>query len=401
VQYLSTTTANPPAATIAAGATAAVSIGTQYAWTLDVVGAYGLLAERGELTLTGTPTTLSAAPDRVVAEPEGYFIEGVDVTMAYTPVWSLVSTLGALAASYSDMTVAASTTYRYRIVAVNLTASVASNEVLVSTFASNTDELIAEPAVYGVTGATSGATFATDRLTASAVAYAATGLAATLENPALVFETVQTLGVASTYSDFGLDPATGYVYRIVAINAGGSTASNIIVVYTPAITADNPITASGGTLIKTGALAATGVLVPILKGTHATTGTLATFLVLHILGADSRDLTLTGAPTTLAAAGLVLASPGAHALTGVSATLEHTFVGQQAYPVSDITDGSWTPSSGVHLYATIDDPSDAAPADADYMRVVDPENDEAVVELGDVQPPGAGDVYLLVRSRKV
>ena len=68
--------------------------------------------------------------------------------------------------------------------------------------------------------------------------------------------------------------------------------------------------------------------------------------------------------------------------------------------MADLTDGLWTPSNGADLYATIDEETDDAPVDSDYMRTITPVSDTAVVTLEPMQPPPVGEVQMLVRTRK-
>lgn len=72
---------------------------------------------------------------------------------------------------------------------------------------------------------------------------------------------------------------------------------------------------------------------------------------------------------------------------------------QTAYPTSDVADGSWTPSTGSDLFACVDE---AAASDTDYIRSgATPEQDAAVLALGALDTPEAGDVTLSIRARWV
>lgn len=72
-------------------------------------------------------------------------------------------------------------------------------------------------------------------------------------------------------------------------------------------------------------------------------------------------------------------------------------LGLTAVPIADISDGSWTPSTGSDLYAMIDeDPAD----DADYDRSgASPDDDTMEVRLTALGVPDDGDVAFTVRHR--
>jgi len=72
-------------------------------------------------------------------------------------------------------------------------------------------------------------------------------------------------------------------------------------------------------------------------------------------------------------------------------------VGQIAVPISDISEGTWTPSSGSDLYPMLADADDAT-----YIRSSSgTTSDVAEVALGPLVPPAAGTVTLHVRHRAV
>lgn len=72
-------------------------------------------------------------------------------------------------------------------------------------------------------------------------------------------------------------------------------------------------------------------------------------------------------------------------------------LGMVARPIADISAGSWTPSTGTDLYATIDD--DPA-SDSDYDRSgSSPSNDTMEVRLTALGIPEAGDVTFTIRHR--
>ena len=71
--------------------------------------------------------------------------------------------------------------------------------------------------------------------------------------------------------------------------------------------------------------------------------------------------------------------------------------GQFARPIADVSDGSWTPSTGVDLYATIDE---TTPSDADYDRSGSaPVADTAIVQLTSLSTPNSGTSTLRVRGK--
>jgi len=72
---------------------------------------------------------------------------------------------------------------------------------------------------------------------------------------------------------------------------------------------------------------------------------------------------------------------------------------QVARPVSDVSVGEWTASSGSDRFAMVDEPT---LDDADYITSgAAPANDECVLGLGAVSTPAAGTVTLRVRAKYV
>lgn len=70
---------------------------------------------------------------------------------------------------------------------------------------------------------------------------------------------------------------------------------------------------------------------------------------------------------------------------------------QIAYPISDVSAGSWTASTGTDLYATIDE---TVASDTDYDQSgVSPSNDTMEVQLTSLSTPSTGDVTFTVRHR--
>lgn len=72
---------------------------------------------------------------------------------------------------------------------------------------------------------------------------------------------------------------------------------------------------------------------------------------------------------------------------------------QFARPVSDVSVGGWTASSGTDRFAMVDE---EAASDADYITSgATPSNDECVLALGAISTPAAGTVTLRVRMKYV
>jgi hypothetical protein len=72
---------------------------------------------------------------------------------------------------------------------------------------------------------------------------------------------------------------------------------------------------------------------------------------------------------------------------------------QYARPVSDVSVGNWTASSGTDRFAMVDE---ATADDADYITSgASPANDECVLALGALSTPAAGTVTLRVRAKYV
>jgi hypothetical protein len=73
--------------------------------------------------------------------------------------------------------------------------------------------------------------------------------------------------------------------------------------------------------------------------------------------------------------------------------------GQFARPVSDVSVGNWTASTGTDRFAMVDE---EAASDADYITSgATPSNDECVLALGAISTPAAGTVTLRVRMKYV
>ena len=80
--------------------------------------------------------------------------------------------------------------------------------------------------------------------------------------------------------------------------------------------------------------------------------------------------------------------------TGMLIALRPTITGQNAYPSSDISAGSWTPSTGTDLYATIDETS-VSDTDYDYVN----SNSVMRVALSSLSTPSAGTQTLSYRIK--
>lgn len=398
VHYKLSDTANPPGTTIAAGATSAISIGYQGALAASGVTITDFLtASPGSYALAGIASQF--VDPAFVASAGLLSMAGSDAAMEYDPIWDVIDIVG-IVGSYNDVTAAPETTYVYRVVAVNAAGETISNEDQATTFPAANFQLTADPDAYGITP--SDADLVIEQLPALSGSIASSGVAATLDNPPLVWEIIDTVGGGvGSYSDIGLDPGTGYLYRVIGVNTGGESTSNLEMVFTPeaAVAEDFPAAPSAVTLI--GLAAVLSISIPASAGSHAITGSTATVAVAHEIIADPGSYDLTGLLAGLLAAAPLTASAGSVAVTGVASTLSRQWSGQQAVPVADVSDGAWTPSTGVDLYATIDEATDDVPVDTDYITTVDPVDDEAVVDLSDLNPPEAGDVHMMVRTRKL
>lgn len=399
VQVRSFESANPPGATVSAGATSAVSTSIQCA--LAAVGVsitHELSATLGTLSLTGSQVFELPL---ITASAGAATITGNITELVYSPIWTQLDLFGSNANSYSDVDAVPETTYRYRIVAINDAGESPSNEVIIATPPSQIFTLVADPELYDIEPFDT--TGGTERETVVPGMYGCTGVAATLTNPALIWEVVDTVGIIGSYSDFGLDPDTHYAYRVVAVNDNGETISNIDLAITPPeSTVVDELSASAGSLtVGINNPLGTVVLMVAVSSSLAAVGVTASMPnALQIVAFDT-EYTVTTPDATLTPTLAVTADPVSYSVSGVSAGTIRAFDGQQAVPVADVTDGGWLPSTGTELYATIDDASDDVPVDIDYITTVDPVADEAVVDLSDINTPAVGDVHMLVRTRKV
>lgn len=154
---------------------------------------------------------------------------------------------------------------------------------------------------------------------------------------------------------------------------------------------DASLTASGGTYYDTGQYVGVGIDATGASFDDVYGGSLAGGTTLQP-GAGA--IVGTGLAPLLAFA--LYPSVGTLALSGVAASAFRTQYGR---PSVDITDGNWTPSTGVDLYATIDE---LVVDDADYDRSgATPVADTAVVGLSSLITPGAGIVTMRVRAKKI
>ena len=102
----------------------------------------------------------------------------------------------------------------------------------------------------------------------------------------------------------------------------------------------------------------------------------------------------TGATATIT---LQIAPPVTAGTVVFSGAAPSLTVAQHARPTSDVSAGTWTPSTGTDLYAMLDEnPAD----DDDYiLSAADPVEDTAVLALSALSVPAAGTVTLSVRHR--
>lgn len=425
VQFKTFSGPNPTSATVVA-TTAAVSVGHQVALLVGTSGIAPLTASPGDYTLTGILAGL-VKKELFGVNNVAYGVTGVDAQLALGNVPPLTASPGAYdvtgtlanfvagglvftvvgsvdsgVSSYSDTTVVAATTYQYRIVAVNSGGETLSNEDIVTTPAASNFPITASSGSYNVGGVT--ATFFVPlQFTASPGVVAVTGVAATLLNPFLTWEVIDTLGPgASSFSDIGLDPNTTYIYRVVAINASGQTISNYDTATTLQGSVDYPLSAAVGAYTTTGKDSTARVDVRALPSAYAVVGVLANAVLSRNMPALTGSYVIIEEDASVVLVGNILAAKGTHVMTGAVASTLRTFIGQTAVPTGDITDGNWTPSTGVDLYPTMDETTDDDPlVDTDYANTVFPASDTMVLDLTDLQTPNLpGTVQVLVRARR-
>lgn len=219
-----------PSSTFSATVSASVAAGSYrvYVRTGGEYGNVGQYAVNGTIipptSVINTPTALAAAvisTSRVdlswadnATNETGYRVErSTDGTN-----WSvLAGGVAANATSYSDTTAAAGTTYHYRVQAFNASAS---SDYSNSATATTSQDAPAAPAGLTATAASASridlrwndvageASYRVERST-NGTTWAAVG----------------TTGAnATTYADTGLAANTTYIYRVIAVNSGGSSA---------------------------------------------------------------------------------------------------------------------------------------------------------------------------------
>ncbi len=421
IQFKNNSLANPPAVTVTAGAGSATSVGFQFAFAVGSAVGTNETLNPGSYALTGVAASLvtnyvmTASPgsyavtekqategsaNALTASPGSYAVTGVLANFAApTITWTTLATVGAVG-TYSDTTATASTRYYYRVVALNAAQETPSNIDDVTTFASSSYLFTASPGAYSLAGTQVGLTDPI-RESMEVGSYALTGVAMNPVNPGLNWEILAIVdGTTGSYNDVGVDPLTTYVYRVWSINATGEYESNRDLVTTPAATVNEQFTASKGNYALTGKVTSISFEVNVPASSYAVTGRLANFTLVQKVISDPETYDLTGAPVNLEPNLFISALPGSYAVTGVAQSFVRARVGQQALPASDLIDGTWVPSAGTDLYQTLDDPSDDPPADADYIRATNPNNDEARVALDPLQPPQDGTVTVLVRVGK-
>ncbi len=109
---------------------------------------------------------------------------------------------------------------------------------------------------------------------------------------------------------------------------------------------------------------------------------------------------IAGATPIRTVAELRAATKGAIVISGATPGVAITTSAQYGYPVADIAAGGWTPSTGVDLYAMVDEHDTAD--DGDYISSgATPVNDLAMLQLTPLSPPATGTVTLHVRTRWV
>lgn len=166
-----------------------------------------------------------------------------------------------------------------------------------------------------------------------------------------------------------------------------------------ALTGQNPMLALGvptaqGTATLTGQAPALATTLAATVGSIALTGAAPTLAVTVSVAPQVGAATLTGQSPTLAFR--VQATAGAATVTGAAPTVSVVTGHQFARPSSDVSAGTWTPSTGLDLYAMVDEETIE---DTDYIYSSDPPDDDlAILALTPMSTPGAGDVTLHVRA---
>lgn len=196
---------------------------------------------------TGSPATppgSSVTPLEPPAAPSVTVVSPIQIDLTWTDVsgeteyriqrsiaggpWGQVGTTGAGATAYSDTPLQPGTTYAYRVVAAYPTGVAESGSVSATTGIAPPDAT-----TLSATAASSTQVVLTWGDVASEASYR---IERSLDG-ATGWTTVGTTSQdVTTYTNDGLAAATAYSYRVVAINDGGSTVSNVVQVTTQAET---------------------------------------------------------------------------------------------------------------------------------------------------------------------
>ena len=266
---------------------------------------------------------IKVGEEAFTAAPSSYAVGGVAATETLGDVtWDVLDdTLGASAASYSDLTATAETTYLYRVVAVNANGETDSNREEVTTpAAAAAYALVVDPGTLTATGVVASAV-GDMPLSAAAGASTTTGTAATLPDTGPDWEILDdTLGpTAASYSDTTASASTTYRYRVVGVNATAETASNEDEVTTPGGVAE--LSAAPGSLTAAGIAASLALALTASAGAYPVTGTVASVVAAAPLTATTSSYTTTGSTATVALSAPLTATSGAYTLTGPAVTL--------------------------------------------------------------------------------
>ena len=208
-----------------------LSEGIQYTYRIKAVNSFGESAYSGTASAT-TPWSVPNAVTNLVAtatsssqvaltwsdvsnNETGFRVERA---LGTNTTFTVVANLGANSTSYNDSGLAGSTTYRYRVIAVNNTAaSVGNSEYSVTTLAA--PQLPATPTNLRVTS--------TSRSTVSLAWNYNSTVPATFvvqRQSGKSWVTVSTAPLSSlTFTDTGLLSRTRYTYRVYAVNSVGQS----------------------------------------------------------------------------------------------------------------------------------------------------------------------------------
>jgi Fibronectin type III domain len=168
-----------------------------------------------------TPTAVTAAPssstqiDVAWADVSGEMGYRLERSPDGVVGWATVTTTGSDATFYHDAGLASSTTYFYRVFATDLTGDSAPSGVVSAT---TSPDPPSQPTIVTLTATSTDVDIIWTDVAAE------TGYRVERSPDGAIWTTIATTGQDVTaYHDGGLIPATTYVYRVVASNAGGDS----------------------------------------------------------------------------------------------------------------------------------------------------------------------------------